>query len=358
MRGVAVDHVELARVVAKCPDRWTSGAADMEAYLATQVSDVSFREVIGPLVSATGASGVVLVESNEVANWGDPDIPEMAFSTTKTVVSVVAGSAFDDGLLILDQPVHEVVSIPEFEGPHNELVTWRHLLQQTSQWEGELWGKPTSADAQSFREGTEVHGTPPGLGWAYNDVRMNLLTYALTLLLGRPLPEVLRERFMEPLRSTDRWSWHGYRNSVANVDGRRIELVAGGAHWGGGLVMSARDLALIGQLFLECGTYAGHRLLSAAWVDHSWSRCPVKAEYGFLWWLNDEGVPWPSAPRTGRSARGNNGRHLLWVDPTRDLVLASHWTEDPLTLIREVSGAVSPGEREPPRDPGFDCASN
>lgn len=40
---------------------------------------------------------------------------------------------------------------------------------------------------QSFREGTVVHGTPPGHGWAYNDVRMNLLTYALTALLGRSL---------------------------------------------------------------------------------------------------------------------------------------------------------------------------
>ncbi len=29
-------------------------------------------------------------------------------------------------------------------------ITWEHLLQQTSQWRGELWGKPTSVDAQSF----------------------------------------------------------------------------------------------------------------------------------------------------------------------------------------------------------------
>lgn len=34
---------------------------------------------------------------------------------------------------------------------------------------------------------------------------------------------------------------------------------------------------------------------------------------------------------------GNAGRHLLWVDPARDLVLASHWTEDPLGLIKDVT---------------------
>ena len=337
---MSVDQVTLDRVVAECPGRWTIGAADIETYLATQVSDTSHREIVGPLRASTGASGVVWVHGKEVAKWGDADAPEMAFSVTKSVVSVVAGLAFDDGLLVPDQPVHEVVSIVEFEGPRRDRITWRHLLQQTSQWEGELWGKPTGVDAQSFREGAEVHGKPPGEGWAYNDVRMNLLTYALTLLFRRPLPEVLRERVLEPMAASEGWSWHGYRTSVVQLDGRAIEVVSGGAHWGGGLVISARDLALIGQLFLDRGVHAECRLLSAEWVDQSWAPCPVKPEYGYLWWLNDDEIPWPGAPNTGRSARGNGGRHLLWVDPARELVLASHWTEDVLTLIRGVSSAV------------------
>jgi CubicO group peptidase (beta-lactamase class C family) len=337
---VSVDHTALDRVVAECPGRWTIGTADIETYLAAQVSDTSHREIVGPLRASIGSSGVVWVLGEEVAKWGDADTPEMAFSVTKSVVSVVAGLAFDDGLLVLDQPVHEVVHIAEFEGARRDRITWRHLLQQTSQWEGELWGKPTGVDAQSFREGTEIHGTLPGEGWAYNDVRMNLLTYALTLLLRRPLPEVLHERVMKPMAASDGWSWHGYQTSVIQFDGRPIEVVSGGAHWGGGLVISARDLALIGQLFLDRGIHAGRRLLSSKWVDESWAPCPVKPEYGFLWWLNDVEIPWPGAPSTGRSARGNGGRHLLWVDPERELVLASHWTEDVLTLICDISSAV------------------
>jgi CubicO group peptidase (beta-lactamase class C family) len=335
-----VNQAGLDRVVAACPDRWTGGSADIETYLAAAVSDTSHREILGPLRASAGASGVVWVHGDEVATWGDADAPEMAFSVTKSVVSVVAGLAFDDGLLVPDQPVHEVVDIAEFEGPQRDRITWRHLLQQTSQWDGELWGKPTSVDAQSVREGTEVHGTPPGEGWAYNDVRMNLLTYALTLLFRRPLTEVLRQRVMEPMAASDGWSWHGYRTSVVQLDGRQVEVVSGGAHWGGGLVISARDLALIGQLFLDRGVHDGRHLLSAEWVDQAWAPCRVKPEYGYLWWLNDDEIPWPGAPSTGRSARGNGGRHLLWVDPARELVLASHWTEDGLTLIRGVSDAV------------------
>ena len=338
--GEPFDGRALSEIVERCGARWTSAASDIETYLAAQVADSSHRDVVGPLLAASGSSGVVRIGGREAASWGDPQIPEMAFSVTKSVVSVVAGVAFDDGLLTPDQPVHEVVDTAEFHGAHNTRITWRHLLQQSSQWEGELWGKPTRVDAQSFREGTELHGTPPGEGWAYNDVRMNLLTYALTLLFRRSLADVLRERVLRPLGASDRWSWHGYRTSTVSIDGRDVEVVSGGAHWGGGLFIPARDLALIGQLFLDRGMHEGARLLSDEWIEQSWSPCPVKPQYGYLWWLNDDQGPWPGAPATGRSARGNGGRHLLWVDPARDLVLTSHWTEDPLDLIRQVSSTV------------------
>ncbi|WP_338082350.1 serine hydrolase [Ferrimicrobium acidiphilum] len=200
---------ELQKLVDRYGQAWTEEAVEIDAYLARQVSDDSHREVIGPLVPASGGSGVVLVEGREVASWGDPDVAEMAFSATKSVVSAVAGCAFDDGLLRPEEPVYEVVVLSAASPQLDPRVSWAHLLQQTSQWEGELWGKPTSVDAQSFREGTEVHGTPPGAGWAYNDVRLNLLTYALTVLVGRSLEEVLRDRLLGPLGASESWAWHG-----------------------------------------------------------------------------------------------------------------------------------------------------
>lgn len=342
MEGAAdrVDRQALAEVLLPYASRWTREAVDIEAYLARQVSDTSHRAVVGPLLPASGASGVVLVDGEQVAGWGDPEVPEMAFSATKTVVSLVAGLARDAGLLLPHQPVHQVVDLPQLRGPHGEGITWEHLLQQTSQWEGVLWGKPTSVDAQSFREGTEVHSTAPGQGWAYNDVRLNLLTYALTVLFGRSLEEVLREQVMQPLGASQNWSWHGYTGSAATLLRRTVPVVSGGAHWGGGLFISARDLARIGQLYLDGGLHHGRRVLSREWIALSWTPCPVKPEYGYLWWLNDRQVPWPHAPVSGRSARGNGGRHLLWVDPARHLVLCSRWTENPADLIRDVTAAM------------------
>ncbi|GAB3974138.1 hypothetical protein GCM10027615_38980 [Plantactinospora veratri] len=88
----------------------------------------------------------------------------MLFSGTKSVVATVAGVAFDQGLLDPDAPV--LVTIR----PHSSIDSGstaspgKHLLQQTSGWNGELWGKPARVDAQSRREGFEREGTPAPAG--------------------------------------------------------------------------------------------------------------------------------------------------------------------------------------------------
>jgi CubicO group peptidase (beta-lactamase class C family) len=333
---VAIDAELVAAACERQAVRPVPGIHDMAAYLAEQASDESHRDVLGPLLAGTGASGVVVHAGRTVGSWGDPAVPEMLFSATKSVVSLVAGVAYDQGLLDLDAKVGDRVSLPQFDDAAGRDIRWLHLLQQTSQWNGELWGKPAPVDAQSHREGDEPEGGPPGSGWAYNDVRVNLLCLALTALLGRSLPDVLRESVMTPLGASDSWSWHGYDNSYLG----EVPVVSGGAHWGGGLFMSAADLALVGRLYLAGGRWAGQQLVSADWLTRSWQPCEHKPAYGFLWWLNDHRTVFPHAPASGRAARGNGGRHLLWVDPARDLVIASHWGDDVQQLVSDVSAAA------------------
>jgi CubicO group peptidase (beta-lactamase class C family) len=335
-----VDAAGLDRAVKGQAGRPVPGVNHMASYLAAAVSDVAAREVVGPLLNGGGPSGVVLRRGAVVASWGDPARVEMAFSATKSVLSLVAGAAFDSGLLRLDEPAAASVLLPQLAGAHGQRITWRHLLDQTSQWEGELWGKPTAADAQSRREGTESAGGPPGAGWAYNDVRVNLTALALTALLARPLPQVLRSQVMEPVGASGEWSWHGYANSAVDIDGRPVEVVSGGAHWGGGLWISALDLATIGHLVLRGGRRGAKQVISRQWIREMWTACPVKPNYGLSWWLNDDRTVWPAAPATGRCARGNGGAHLLWVDPARDLVISSRWGTQVESLLVAVSAAV------------------
>ena len=123
--------------------------------------------------------------------------------------------------------------------------------------------------------------------------------------------------------------------------------MAAGPRWspaartgGGGLIVPARDLALIGQLFLDRGTHAGTRLLSAEWVDQSWAPCPVKREYGYLWWLNDDRRRGPG-PRRPAAAPGATADDTCCGSTRPGSCLASHWTEEPLHLIRQVSRTVT-----------------
>jgi CubicO group peptidase (beta-lactamase class C family) len=157
--------IDLELVAAACgrqAARTVPGIHDMAAYLAEQVSDQSHRDVTGPLLDGSGASGVVVHGGRTVGSWGDPAVPEMLFSATKSVVSLVAGVAYDQGLLDVDAKVGDSVALPAFHDGAGRDVRWLHLLQQTSQWDGELWGKPARVDAQSRREGDEPEGGPPG----------------------------------------------------------------------------------------------------------------------------------------------------------------------------------------------------
>jgi CubicO group peptidase (beta-lactamase class C family) len=321
-----IDLAAIRAAVRAQAGRVTPGIDDLHSYMKSQTNDASHREIIGPMLPATGASGLVAHRGVVLATWGEYETPEMLFSGTKSLVSTVAGLAFDDGLLVPQAPV----------GVLPDPVTWHQLLQQTSQWTGELWGKPTSVDTQSRGAIGPVDG-PPGTTWAYNDVRVNLLCLALTLLLRRPLPDVLAERVLGPIGASSSWSWHGYERATVDIDGVAVPVVSGGAHWGGGVWISAWDLALVGQLYLRGGQWGAHRVLSTQWISRTFEPCPVNPEYGYLWWLNDTRSVVPQAPATGRCARGNLGRHMLWIDPARDLVVVSRWGE----RVGELLGAVS-----------------
>jgi CubicO group peptidase (beta-lactamase class C family) len=333
-----VDVSAVRAAAARQAARVTAGIEDIAAYREAQVVDVSHREVLGPLLPGSGVSGLVMHDGTVIASWGDPSVPEMLFSATKSLVSLVAGLAFDDGLLDPYTAVLDTVSHPALTAAGIDGITWHHLLCQSSQWDGELWGIPAAADAQS---GGRPAGLP-GSGFAYNDVRVNLLCLALTVLWRRPLGDILRERVMDPLGATSSWRWHGYRNSIVDLDGDQVPVVSGGAHWGGGMIMSAGDLALVGELYRGQGQRGGRRLVSAEWIRRSWEPGEHNPDYGYLWWRNDHGRVQPAAPTTGRCARGNLGRHLLWIDPARDLVIASHWGDEIGLLLADVSAAVVP----------------
>ena len=66
-----------------------------------------------------------------------------------------------------------------FTSEHNAPITWDHLLRQTSDWSGTLWGKPDWADrppnGQTPEQWAKREMHEPGTFYKYNDTRVNVL---------------------------------------------------------------------------------------------------------------------------------------------------------------------------------------
>ena len=294
-------------------------------------------EVIGPVRPRGGPNGLILRGGRVVAEWGDTRKADMTFSIAKSYLGILAGLALADGLIPdLDRPVGADVTEPWFAAPGNAAITWRHLLQQTSEWSGELWGKPDVADHNRVVGGPAQTGgakgelralQQPGTLFEYNDVRVNLLAACLTHRFGRPLPDVLKGRVMDPIGASADWEWHGYRNSFVEIGGQPIRSVSGGGHWGGGMFIGSRDHARMGLLMLRDGLWGDRRILPAGWVRAMLTPSPRNDQYGLMWWLNaGPEIRCPSATADSVFALGA-GVNVVWIAPELDLVVVARWID-------------------------------
>ncbi len=294
------------------------------------------NEVIGPTAPRGGPNGVIYWHGKRVAEWGDPTRADMTFSVAKSYLAILAGLAWRDGLLPdLDARVSEKVDHEAFAGPRNGAVTWRQLLTNTSEWEGTLFGKSDLIDrgrnlgveGQGKKRSTRVLAAP-GDYWEYNDVRVNALSLALLHLFRRPLPEIWAERIMQPIGTSDGWTWRGYRTSGVEIDGKVIESVSGGGHWGGGLIINAEDQAKVGLLVAADGQWNGREIIRKEWLDLCRTPCALNPHYGFLFWLNTGRTKWPSASESAVCFSGAGGA-TTWMEPAEGIVAVSRWLNGP-----------------------------
>ena len=310
-----------------------------------------WNEVLGPTRPRGGPCGLVMRAGHTAASWGDTRRPDMTFSVAKSYLALLAGVAVDRGLIKdIDDPVRRYALDDGFDSAQNRDVTWRHLLHQTSEWEGTLFEKPDLVDrnrqvgagADNTRKGTHRDLHRPGTHWEYNDVRVNRLSLALLHVFRQPLPDVFAAAIANPIGCSDSWEWLPYRNGWVDVAGTSMPSVPGGGHWGGGVFIHAEDQARIGELVRSRGRGGNRQLIAAAWFDQLATSCPLRADYGFLWWRNPNRSIYRSAPRDSLFALGA-GQHITWVAPSLDLVMVARWIDDTRTdeLLGRISAAIT-----------------
>jgi CubicO group peptidase (beta-lactamase class C family) len=298
-----------------------------------------FDRLRGPVHARGPQTGVVWRHGEEIAAWGEPDRADLTFSVAKSYLALLAGIAHDDGLLP-DEDARVVDALPGigFDSKHNRAITWTHLLQQTSEWEGTCFGIPDTVDrwrkvgldprpAASGPKGGARPLQRPGTYWEYNDVRINQLALALLHLFRKPLPEVFLERLLRPLGGGAGFAWRGYDDAWLELPGvGRVQSVPGGSHWGAGVSISARDQARIGRMVLAGGTARGRKVVSREWLERMAAPCPIAPFYGRLVWLNGDGRAFPGASPQAIVMQGA-GDHYVWIDSALDAVVVLRWLD-------------------------------
>ncbi|WP_332607930.1 serine hydrolase, partial [Klebsiella pneumoniae] len=159
-----------------------------------------YHKILGPTKKRGGPAGLILKNGYQITSWGDIKRVDMTFSVTKSYLSTVAGLAVDYNLISTKEKVSTTVWDTTFDGSHNQQITWEHLLNQSSDWSGTLWGGHDWADRPpkegSIDDWKNRDFYTPGTRFEYNDVRVNLLAYSLLQVWRKPLPQVLKEHIM------------------------------------------------------------------------------------------------------------------------------------------------------------------
>ena len=248
------------------------------------------------------------------------------YSVTKSVVCALVGIALEKGLLqSVDQPLHQF--FPDQLPPDNPL-TIRRLLTMTADYHFSV--EPyeqyfASKDRVRFSLRCLRAGEPEG-GFRYAPlVGPDILTGILTQVTGQSALDFARENLFAPLGIavkgllylSAREELLAFYQSDTISGWAADENGTNSAGWG--LTLSTRELARIGQLYLNRGVWKERRILPEDWVVQSSSVHSRWAQgdlgYGYLWWVID--------PKERAFAAIGDAGTTLYVNEAKGLVVAT-----------------------------------
>ena len=225
-------------------------------------------------------------------------------SVTKGVMALLVGIAIDKGLVRdADQKVLDF--FPDYQVKRGEKtiydVTLRHLLTMTApyKYRSEPWTKVCTSDDWTTAALDLLGGRRGITGeFKYATLGIQILSGMIENAAGEKCIDFANKNLFVPLR-IPKHTAHGDSSKedqldyVMNRKPRKNEWYTdpkGSVTAGWGLCMSARDLAAIGELVLQDGSYNGKRILSKDYLDDMLSPQLKLGErfgmmnYGYLWY--------------------------------------------------------------------------
>ncbi len=275
----------------------------------------------------TNTEGLMILHKDTVVfeeyyNGLTPTTTHISWSMAKSVVATLLGIAYDDGLFELNEPVTKY--LPQFIGTGYDSVEIEDILQMSS-------GVGFNEDYGDFKSDINRFGRAFAMGSSLESFAMSLkrerapgtynhyvsmdtqvLGILLMKLTGKTLTEYLKEKLWEPLGMQDQVEW------ITDNDGMELAL--------GGLNMTLRDYAKIGQLYLHNGSFNGQQIVSSDWVNMAITPSETHLQsgdhglssnlygYGFQWWI-------PEEQQGGDFFAAGIYNQYIYVNPEKELVI-------------------------------------
>ncbi|MCE7742916.1 MAG: serine hydrolase [Candidatus Heimdallarchaeota archaeon] len=228
-------------------------------------------------------NGYLVVD--EYLRFYTADSLHSVYSVTKSFVSTLIGIAIDEGYIdSINQNIMEFfvnVSVPNIELREN--ITIYHLLTMTS---GIAWNEDISYydPANTFTQMKASENwveyvlsremeAEPGLAFRYNSGASHLLSAIVEKAIGNTTLEYAIEQLFDPLGFED-WLW------LQDPQG----IYFGGAD----LQLKPRDMAKLGYLYLNNGTWNDTQIISEEYVHHASNATVTNTnfiDYGYQWWV-------------------------------------------------------------------------
>lgn len=291
-----------------------------------QMAPEVFEQLHAALPSS-GIRSVVTVKDGVIideyyANGYDENSVFELHSCSKSFTSALIGIAIEEGYIggVNDLLSDYLPQVLEQEDERKHTLTLRNLLTQTSGLEWYEWGS-------GYHNWEEFRSAPdwvdyilsqrliyePGTVFNYSTGNTHLLAAALEQAVGTDALTYGREHIFDPL-------------GMESVDwGTGPEGVIDG---GNGILMTARDAAKFGHLFLQNGQWQGRQLIPAGWVEESTSVQNAgpggTGQYGYQWWI----TPYTS---------GQYGTHAMqYPSGTYDVYFAFGWAGQMIYVVPEL----------------------
>ncbi|WP_235922572.1 serine hydrolase domain-containing protein [Rugamonas aquatica] len=289
------------------------------------------------LKTLPSTSMMAVRDGQVLASYGPVERPEQVYSVRKSVLAMMYGPYVADGTIALDRSLASL-GIDDVGGllPLERTATVRDLLAARSGVYHAAANPGDDAEAAPQR-GSQT----PGAYFLYNNWDFNAAGSVYEQLTGQDIYQSFERNLAQPLQMEDFQLSQQHRNG----DPARSRHLAYHFH------LSTRDMARLGQLMLQQGSWNGRQLLPADWVKrittpltraadmHPPSTARRQLDYGLLWWIPS--VP-AGSPLTGAyMAWGYYGQYILVV-PQQNMVISHQRVVDPAQA--RTARKVSPAE--------------